>query len=126
MKQLVLEKIVISAFPPVNKRCLWLKGNTFYYWFNGAWRSIESNIDIDEEYIDEKVTEIVSDEMTKVVGNAPVEYDTLGELAHFVTEHKVEAEERDAMIDANAEAIKELEEKITTGGGIPGEWEGFE
>lgn len=64
--------------------------------------------------------------MVKVVGNAPVEYDTLGELAHFVTEHKVEAEERDAMIDANTEAIKVIEEKITAGGGVPNAWEGFE
>ena len=59
MRQLVLEKIVISGFPPVNKRCLWLKGNTFYYWYKGAWRSIDSEIDI--------VKKIVKDEMENAV-----------------------------------------------------------
>ena len=125
MKQLVLEKIVISGFPPVNKRCLWLKGSTFYYWYKGAWRSIDSNVDIDDEYVDEKVSEVVSIEMTKVLGNAPEEYDTLEEIAHYVTEHKVEAEERDIIIDSNVEAIKKLEDKIAAGG-ISSTWEGFE
>ena len=125
MKQLVLEKIVVSGFPPVNKRCLWLKGSTFYYWYKGAWRSIESNVDIDDEYVDEKVSEVVSIEMTKVLGNAPEEYDTFEELAHYVTEHKVEAEERDVIIDSNTEAIKKLEDKIAAGG-ISNTWEGFE
>ena len=126
MRQLVLEKIVVSGFPPVNKRCLWLKGNTFYFWYKGAWRSINNNIDFDEDYVDEKVAEVVSEEMIKVVGNAPENYDTLGELAHYVTEHKVEAEERDLAIDENTEAIKKLEDKITNGSGIPNVWEGFE
>lgn len=126
MKQLVLEKIVVSGFPPVNKRCLWLKGNTFYFWYKGAWRSIESNIDINNDYIDEKVTEVVSEEITKVVGNAPEEYDTIEELAQYTVEHEIEAEERDANIDANTKAIKELEEKVNAGGGIPSAWEGFE
>lgn len=126
MRQLVLEKIVVSGFPPVNKRCLWLKGNTFYFWYKGAWRSINSNIDINEEYIDEKVSEAVSEEMIKVVGNAPEEYDTLGEFADFVEEHKIEAEERDTAIGANTEAIKKIEEKIASGTGLPNTWEGFE
>ena len=125
MKQLVLEKIVVSGFPPVNKRCLWLKGNTFYFWFKGAWRSIDSNIDISNEYIDEKVTEVVSEEITKVIGNAPEEYDTLEELAQYAAEHKVESEERDANISANTEAIEELKDKVTTGGSTDG-WEGWE
>ena len=125
MKQLVLVKIVIWGFPPVNKRCLWLKGSTFYYWYKGAWRSIDSNVDIDDEYVDEKVSEVVSIEMTKVLGNAPEEYDTLEEIAHYVTEHKVEAEERDVIIDSNVEAIKKLEDKIAAGG-ISSTWEGFE
>lgn len=126
MKQLVLEKIVVSGFPPVNKRCLWLKGNTFYFWYKGAWRSIESNIDINNEYIDEKVSEVVSEEITNIVGNAPEEYDTLGELAQYASDHKIEAEERDANISANTEAIKKIEEKIAAGGGIGDEWEGWE
>lgn len=126
MRQLVLEKIIVSGFPPVNKRCLWLKGNTFYFWYKGAWRSIDSNVDVNEEYIDEKVNEAVSEEMVKVVGNAPEEYNTLEEFAHYVTEHKVEAEERDVVIDANTEAIKKIEEKIAAGAGIPNSWEGFE
>lgn len=54
--------------------------------------------------------------MTKVLGNAPEEYDTLEEIAHYVTEHKVEAEERDIIIDSNVEAIKKLEDKIAAGG----------
>lgn len=88
-----------------------MKGNTFYFWYQGAWRSVDSNIDINEEYIDEKVSE----EVTKVVGNAPEEYDTLGELAQYATEHEIESEKRDANISANAEAIKVLEEKVATG-----------
>ena len=126
MKQLVLEKIVVSGFPPVNKRCLWLKGNTFYFWYKGAWRSIESNIDINTEYIDEKVSEVVSEEITNIVGNAPEEYDTLEELAQYASEHKIESEERDSNINANTEAIKKIEEKIAAGGGISDEWEGWE
>lgn len=124
MKQLVLEKIVVSGFPPVNKRCLWLKGNTFYYWYKGAWRSIDSEVDINEEFIEEKVTEVVSEEMTKIVGNAPEDYDTLEELAQYATDHKIESEERDANISANTEAIKELKEKVIVDG--TDDWEGWE
>ena len=124
MKQLVLEKIVVSGFPPVNKRCLWLKGNTFYYWYKGAWRSIDSNIDIDEEGIEEKITEIVTEEVTKVVGNAPEEYNTLEELAQYATDHKIESEERDANISANTEAIKELTERVIASD--TDSWEGWE
>lgn len=126
MKQLVLEKIVVSGFPPVNKRCLWLKGNTFYFWYKGAWRSIDSNIEVNEDYIDEKVAEVVSEEITKVVGNAPEEYDTLGELAQYTSEHELETKERDANISANTEAIKVIEEKIAAGGSVSDEWEGWE
>lgn len=61
------------------------------------------------------MTEIVSEEITKVVGNAPEEYDTLGEFAQYVTEHEIESEERDETISANTEAIKKLEEKINSG-----------
>lgn len=117
MKQLVLEKIVVSGFPPVNKRCLWLKGNTFYYWYKGAWRSIDS-VDIDEEYIDNKVSEVVSEavgeEIEKVVGNAPEEYNTLGEVVDYIQDHAVEAESRDERISENTDAIKDLNEKFTT------------
>ena len=123
MKQLVLEKIVVSGFPPVNKRCLWLKGNTFYFWYKGAWRSIESNIDINEDYIDGKVNEVVSEEITKVVGNAPEEYNTLEELAEYAAIHQIEAEERDANINANTEAIQELKEKIVDNKDV---WTGWE
>lgn len=124
MKQLVLEKIVISGFPPVNKRCLWLKGNTFHYWYKGAWRSIESNIDIDN--LDEVVEQTVSTEIDKVIGGASESFDTFGELETYVSEHEIEAEERDSLINANAEAIKTLEDKIAAGTGIPSAWEGFE
>ena len=125
MKQLVLEKIVISGFPPVNKRCLWLKGNTFHYWYKGAWRSIDSNIDINEDYIDEKVTEVVSGEMNKVIGNAPEEFNTLEELAKYVTDHEIEAEERDASISKNTETIKKLEDKINSSDESTSSWESF-
>ena len=81
-------------------------------------------MDINNEYIDDKVTEVVSEEITKVIGNAPDEYDTLGELAQYVSDHKIESEERDTNISVNTEAIKELEEKITAGGGISDGWEG--
>ena len=118
MKQLVLEKIVVSGFPPVNKRCLWLKGNTFYYWYKGTWRSIDSEVDIDSDYIDSKVTEVVSEtigeEIGKVIGTAPAEYDTLGEVVEYMQEHEAESEERDAQLDEHTAAIQDLNEKITT------------
>lgn len=100
-----------------------MKGNTFYFWYKGAWRSINSEIDINDEYIDEKVSKTVAEEITKVVGNAPEEYDTLEELAQYAAEHKAESEERDANISANTEAIEELKDKVTTGGSTDG-WEG--
>lgn len=125
MRQLVLEKIVVSGFPPVNKRCLWLKGNTFYYWYKGAWRSIDSEVDIDSEYIDNKVTEVVSEEIINVIGDAPEEYNTLGELAQYAAEHEIESEKRNANISANTEAIKILEEKVATGD-ISAGWRVFE
>ena len=112
MKQLVLEKIVVSGFPPVNKRCLWLKGNTFYFWYKGAWRSINSEIDINNEYIDEKVSETVAEEITKVIGNAPEEFDTLGEVHEYMQSHVEEATARDESIEENAKDIEALEEKV--------------
>ena len=121
MKQLVLEKIVVSGFPPVNKRCLWLKGNTFYFWYKGAWRSINSEIDINNEYIDEKVSEAVTEEITKVVGTAPEDFDTLGEIHEYIQAHAEEATARNESIKENAEDIEKLEEKINnidpSGGG---------
>ena len=112
MRQLVLEKIVVSGFPPVNKRCLWLKGNTFYYWYKGAWRSIDSNIDVNEDYIDEKVSEVVSKEIVNVIGDAPAELDTLSEVAEYIKKHKEEATEMQGDIVDNTEAIAELDEKL--------------
>lgn len=126
MKQLVLEKIVISPFPPINKRCLWINGRSFMYWYNGAWRSVETEIDIAEDYIDEKVNEVVSEEVDKLVGNAPENLDTIDELAKYTEKHDAESAVMDANIDSNTKAIKELEEKIATGGGISSEWDNFE
>lgn len=80
-------------------------------------------MDITEEYVEEKVNEVVSEEITKVVGNAPEEYDTLGELAQYASDHEIESKERDANIIANTEAIKIIEEKITAIDKID-EWEG--
>lgn len=112
MKQIVLEKIVISAFPPVNKRCLWLNGNTFMYWYGGMWRSIDSEIDINEEYIDKKVSETVTEEITTILGDAPEEFDTLSEVAEYLTTHETEAAKRGEDISTNASAIEELKEKV--------------
>lgn len=122
MKQLVLEKIVVSGFPPVNKRCLWLKGNTFYYWYKGAWRSINSEIDINNEYIDEKVSETVAEEITKVVGNAPESYDTLEEIHDYIQTHVEEATARDEDIKTNTESIEKLEEKVNSIDPTAGGW----
>lgn len=116
MRQLVLEKIVVSGFPPVNKRCLWLKGNTFYFWYKGAWRSIDTEIDINNEYIDERVSEVVSQEITNVMGDAPENMDTLGEVAEHLGSHEVEATRRDEEIDVLKEKVKTLEESGTGGG----------
>lgn len=113
MRQLVLEKIVVSGFPPVNKRCLWLKGNTFYFWYKGAWRSVDSNIDVNEDYIDEKVTETVSQELESIIGNAPDNLDTLGELAEQFAKHEEEATERQNDIEENKAAIDDLKEQIS-------------
>ena len=112
MKQLVLEKIVVSGFPPVNKRCLWLKGNTFYFWYKGAWRSIDNNIDVNDAYIDDKVSETVTQEIVNVIGNAPSEFDTLEEIAAHITSQSEEATEMQSNIDSNKAAIETLEEKI--------------
>lgn len=120
MRQLVLEKIVVSGFPPVNKRCLWLKGNTFYFWYKGAWRSIESNIDVNEDYIDEKVSETVAQELESVLGNAPENYDSLEEIAEFITKHQEEATEMQSGIDDNRLAIEELNDKIENSPGAGG------
>ena len=112
MRQLVLEKIVISGFPPVNKRCLWLKGNTFYFWYKGAWRSIDSEIDINNEYIDEKVSEVVSKEIETVIGSAPDNLDTLSEIADYLAKHEEEATEMQSNIGENKTAIEELDERL--------------
>ncbi len=112
MRQLVLEKIVVSGFPPVNKRCLWLKGNTFYYWYKGAWRSIDSNIEVNEEYIDEKVSETVAQEIITILGDAPEEMDTLSEISEYITKHEEEATERQSNIEENRTDIEVLKEQI--------------
>lgn len=112
MRQLVLEKIVVSGFPPVNKRCLWLKGNTFYYWYKGAWRSIDSNIEVNEEYIDEKVSETVAQEIITILGDAPEEMDTLGEISEYITKHEEEATERQSNIEETKADIEVLKEQI--------------
>lgn len=112
MRQLVLEKIVVSGFPPVNKRCLWLKGNTFYFWYKGAWRSIDSEVDINNEYIDEKVSEVVSKEIETVIGNAPDNLDTLSEIADYLAKHEEEATEMQSNIGENKTAIEELDERL--------------
>lgn len=82
------------------------------------WRLIDSNVDIDESYIDEKVTEVVSEtigeEINKVVGNAPEEYNTLGEVVGYLQEHSAESEVRDEQLEEHASAIKDLNEKFTT------------
>lgn len=112
MRQLVLEKIVVSGFPPVNKRCLWLKGNTFYYWYKGAWRSIDSNIEVNEEYIDEKVSETVAQEIITILGDAPEEMDTLSEISEYIAKHEEEATERQSNIEENRTDIEVLKEQI--------------
>lgn len=122
MRQLVLEKIVVSGFPPINKRCLWLKGNTFYYWYKGAWRSIDSNIDVNEDYIDEKVSEVVSKEIVNVIGDAPEDFDTLSEVADYIAKHKEEATEMQSNIGDNKTAIEELDEKLDNIEVGYGEW----
>ena len=33
MKQIVLEKVIISMNPPSDKRCLWIRNGSFYYWY---------------------------------------------------------------------------------------------
>lgn len=112
MKQLVLEKIVVSGFPPVNKRCLWLKGNTFYFWYKGAWRSVDSNIEVNEDYIDEKVSETVAQELEAVLGNAPDNMDTFEEIADQFTKHEEEATKRQSDIEENKAAIEGLKEQV--------------
>ena len=65
--------------------------------------------------------------MTKLIGDAPQEYDSIEEIAQHITDHKVETEEINENVSANTESIKKLEEQIAAGGsGMPSEWEGFE
>ena len=126
MRQLVLEKIVISPFPPMNKRCLWIKGDTFNYWYKGAWRTIDTSIEIDGEDVDDIIAEAVATEVANVVGKAPAEYDTLEEIAKHIVEHKVESATMQGNITANTEAIEDLAGKIGTGGsGDSGDDEGW-
>ena len=98
------------------------------YWYNGAWRSVDTEIDIADDYIDEKVNEVVIEKVVELKGDAPENLDTIEELSKHIEDHEVKAEIRDTNIDANTKAIKELEEKIAAGGGsgLPSEWEGFE
>jgi hypothetical protein len=49
-----------------------------------------------------------------VVGGAPEEYNTLGEVVDYMQEHVAEAEDRNERIDENTDAIKDINEKLTT------------
>ena len=49
-----------------------------------------------------------------MVGDAPEEYNTLGEVMDYMQEHIAEAESRDERIDENTDAIKDINEKLTT------------
>jgi len=100
MKQLVLEKIVVSGFPPINKRCLWLKGNTFYFWFKGAWRSVDSNIDVNEDFIEKTVKEEVTNAINDTfINGADENHDSFGEIQDILEEYQGEASSRDAAIE---------------------------
>lgn len=59
------------------------------------------------------MSETISEEIDKVIGSAPEEYNTLGEVVEYMQEHKTESEERDAQLDEHAAAIQDLNEKIT-------------
>ena len=72
------------------------------------------------------MNEIVSEEITKVVGDAPEEYDTLGELAQYAAEHKIESDKRDEIISANTKEIIAIKEQIAAGGESESSWEHFE
>lgn len=50
--------------------------------------------------------------MTKVIGDAPEEYDSLGEIHDYIKTHVEEATTRDENIKTNAENIEALEEKV--------------
>jgi hypothetical protein len=60
------------------------------------------------------VSETIGEEIGKVIGTAPAEYDTLGEVVEYMQEHEAESEERDAQLGEHAAAIQDLNEKITT------------
>ena len=60
------------------------------------------------------MSETIGEEINKVIGSAPEEYDTLGEVIEYMQEHEAESEERDAQLDEHAAAIQDLNEKITT------------
>lgn len=50
--------------------------------------------------------------MTKIIGNAPEEYDSLGEIHDYIQTHAEEATARDEDIKTNTENIEALEEKV--------------
>jgi methyl-accepting chemotaxis protein len=60
------------------------------------------------------VDEAVSEEIEKVVGDAPEAYNTLGEVVDYMQEHVAEAESRNERIEENTDAIKDINEKLTT------------
>lgn len=116
MKQLILEKIIISGFPPSNKRCLWIKGNTFYFWYKGAWRSIDSEIDINNEYIDEKVSETVAKEIDSLLDEAPEELNTFPEIVDQIVTFTEDNAEVKSIALENTMAIEEIKKQLENGG----------
>lgn len=54
------------------------------------------------------------------MGNAPEEFDTLGEIANYITEHDLEADQMQSDIESNKTSINEINEKLDSSGGTSG------
>ena len=102
---ITLKGITISKYPPQDKHMLWINAGKMYY-FSGQW------ILINEEYVDSKVNEVVGAEVGKIMGDAPEQFDTLGEVADYINDHDLEVKEMKENISENTTNIIEVDKDV--------------
>lgn len=118
---IILDKIVVSKIPPTNTKVLWIKQGKLYYYSNG-WRCLDNDLEMAEEYIDNKVKEEVENKVTTevknqiddVIGGASEDYNTFEELEQYIIEHNDEVESVKENIETNKTDINDLKEQINS------------
>lgn len=50
--------------------------------------------------------------MDSILGGAPEEFDTLGEIADYITQHEQEVDEIQENVSMNKESIEDLDERL--------------